>query len=67
MNKEIIITKTYKICAYADLRWADLSGADLRWADLTVADLYEARIDKKWYDYIKNQNVINFDKIIWVG
>jgi len=48
----MIITKTYQICPKAHL-----SGANL----------YKAIIEKKWYEYIKNQNVINFDSIVWIG
>jgi uncharacterized protein YjbI with pentapeptide repeats len=31
------------------------------------ADMKGAKINRKWYNYIKRQGVRNFDKIIWVG
>lgn len=45
-------TRTYNICPNANLRWVNLEGA---------------KLNKKWYDYIKNQDVLNFETIIWVG
>ena len=39
----MIITKTYKIEAGADLRFADLRNADLSDADLSDADLRSAK------------------------
>ena len=65
----------------ADLSYAYLNSADLRSADLRSADLRRSRLNetvmvganveyakvtKKEYDYIVNQDVLNIDKIIIV-
>ena len=62
--------------SYADLSSAYLSSAYLRYADLRWSRLNEtvmvaanveyAKVTKKEYDYIVNQDVLNIDKIIIV-
>ena len=54
------------ILTNANLTGANLTAADLRGADLTNANLYKTIINKRWFDYIKHQEVKNFDEIIWV-
>jgi len=51
----------------SSLREANLSGADLSGAYFYQADLFKAIVNRKWFDYLRNQNVKNFYSIIWVN
>ena len=45
----------------------DFRGAAFSGATFKGCDFRGAKIDRKWYNYIKRQGVSNFDKIVWVA
>jgi uncharacterized protein YjbI with pentapeptide repeats len=51
----------------ANLTNVDFSKAKFKNVIFKNADMKGAKIQRKWYNYIKRQGVRNFDKIIWVG
>jgi uncharacterized protein YjbI with pentapeptide repeats len=53
--------------ANANLTNVDFSKAKFKNVIFKNADMKGAKIQRKWYNYIKRQGVRNFDKIIWVG
>ena len=49
-----------------NLQYVNFSEVKLDNAQLNQADLYYAHINVKYKDYLKNQNVMNYDSIRWV-
>ena len=72
-NSRFIFTQKDRIEGYGKFKFnhcnftnANLTGiAQLDNAAFTYSDMNGAKIERKWFNYLKTQKVKNFDKIRW--